>query len=62
VAQVFWGHMPFLSPTSSVEAQKKTSTLEAKNVLPNINRMQAVESAKNAVFVRVTLTFTFKFE
>jgi len=54
--------MPFLSPTSSVEAQKKTSTLEAKNVLPNINRMQAVESAKNAVFVRVTLTFTFKFE
>ena len=32
--------------------QKKTNEkLEAKDVLPNTNRMQAVERAKNAVFV-----------
>jgi len=40
-----------------IQSIERSNTLEAMDVLPNINRTQATERAENAVLSLVTLTF-----
>ena len=41
----------FVIPRIILTEAKKTTKIEAKDVLPNINHTQATERAENAIFV-----------